>query len=138
MKIGDQIAFSLSIQKRPKREINSTVNELAEQLEITHLLNRLPDFLSGGEKQRVALARAFAMKPVALCLDEPLSALDEDLHREICSLLENTVKKRELTCFHITHSRKEAMAVSDKTFRIENGLIQKILLKEIEEAPFEK
>ena len=123
MKVGDQIAFPQVVQKKTPEEITKNVKELAEQLNIGHLLERMPGLLSGGEKQRVALARALAMNPVALCFDEPLSALDEELHEEVCDLLKKTVEGRKLTCLHITHSRKEALAVADVAYKIYNGRI---------------
>ena len=94
------------------------------------MLQRLPQFLSGGERQRVALARALAMEPAALCLDEPLSALDEDLHDEITELLRRVVKERQLSVLHITHSRREAKAVADLVFRIDQGQIRPEILNE--------
>ena len=68
------------------------------------------------------------MEPEALCFDEPLSALDEDLHEEICELLKETVKSRNLPCLHITHSKKEALAIADKVYRLKEGKIEKINL----------
>ena len=129
MKVGQQIAFPALMQKRDPSEINELVKSISESLNIAHLLERSPEFLSGGEKQRVALARALAMEPKALCFDEPLSALDEELHEEICTLLKNTVKERNLPCLHITHSRKEAVAMADKAYKLYNGNIEKIDLE---------
>ncbi len=123
LNVGEQIAFSLNVQKRPTEEVNKIVLELAEKLEIIPLLQRMPQLLSGGEIQRVALARALAMEPAALCLDEPLSALDEDLHDEICELLRTVVKERCLSVLHITHSKREAKTVADLLLRIEKGQI---------------
>jgi len=119
--VGDQIAFPMTLLKADGATINKRVRELAEQLEISHLLERLPANLSGGEKQRVALARALAMQPAALCFDEPLSALDEDLHDEICSMLRQIVNQHGVTALHITHSRKEAAAVADQVYRIDKS-----------------
>ena len=128
MKVAEQIAFPQKIQKLPISKIANTVEKLAEQFSISHLLERLPNSLSGGEKQRVALARALAMEPQALCLDEPLSALDEDLHHELCMLLKTIVKERHLTCLHITHNRQEALNIADIAYKIENGKITKFEL----------
>ena len=131
MTVGEQIAFPQSLHKIPKNIINKTVEELAEQLNITQLLDRYPKKLSGGEKQRVALARALAMDPLAICLDEPLSALDEELHHEICLLLKRIVKERNLTCLHITHSRREALAIADTAYKIDKGQISPFDLSQI-------
>ena len=129
MKVGQQIAFPALMQKKESSEINELVKSISESLNIAHLLERSPEFLSGGEKQRVALARALAMDPKALCFDEPLSALDEELHEEVCTLLKKTVKERNLPCLHITHSRKEAVAMADKAYKLYNGNIEKIDLE---------
>lgn len=126
MKVGRQIAFPAQMQKKSQNEINELVKSISASLNISHLLDRSPQFLSGGEKQRVALARALAMEPKALCFDEPLSALDEELHEEICTLLKSTVKERNLPCLHITHSKKEAVSMADKAYKLYNGNIEKI------------
>jgi len=129
MNVGQQIAFPALMQKKDSATINELVKNLSESLNISHLLDRSPDFLSGGEKQRVALARALAMDPKVLCFDEPLSALDEELHEEICTLLKNTVKNRNLPCLHITHSRKEAISMADKAYKLYNGKMERIDLE---------
>jgi molybdate/tungstate transport system ATP-binding protein len=124
MKIGDQIAFPQILKKTPTAQIRLNVETLAAQLNINHILERLPENLSGGEKQRATIARALAMEPEALCFDEPLSALDEDLHQELSELLRNIVKERNLACLHITHNRREAIAIADKTYRLDRGTIK--------------
>ena len=134
MTVGQQIAFPASLQKMPDNEINSLVKDLAASLNITHLLERYPNFLSGGEKQRVALARALAMKPKVLCFDEPLSALDEELHHEICTILKETVKSRNLPCLHITHSFKEAASMADIVYKLYKGNIEKVDLASEKES----
>ena len=124
MKIGDQIAFPQILKKIPAAQIRINVETLATQLNINHILERLPENLSGGEKQRATIARSLAMEPEALCFDEPLSALDEDLHQELSELLRSIVKERNLACLHITHSRREASAIADKTYRLDRGKIK--------------
>ena len=120
---GEQIAFPLTIKKTLRNEINKTVTELAELMEITSVLNSYPNTLSGGEKQRVALARALAMGPEVLCFDEPLSALDEELHDEISQLLAKLVKLKKLTVLHITHSMREAQSLGSIIFKLSKGRI---------------
>ncbi|RMF21145.1 MAG: ABC transporter ATP-binding protein, partial [Deltaproteobacteria bacterium] len=73
MRVADQIGFALTIRKWPRRRIRERVEQLAEMLDLTAILNRKPHGLSGGERQRVALGRALAAFPTILCLDEPLS-----------------------------------------------------------------
>ncbi len=123
MSVGDQIAFPLSLKKMPGAHIEAKVKELAEHFDISHLLTRMPKFLSGGERQRTALARALAMEPLVLCFDEPLSALDEELHNEVCQLLKTVVAENNLTVLHITHSSSEAERFSENIFKIKDGVL---------------
>lgn len=111
--VRGNIGFGPAIQGCSKAEIGTRVETLAEQLGITHLLDRLPAKLSGGERQRTALGRALASKPRILLLDEPLSALDEDLHAELCTLLRAVHRQYQLTVLHVTHSRREAEELGD-------------------------
>ena len=106
--VREQLAFALVLRSLGQAEISRRVEELAELLGLDELLDRLPDKLSGGEAQRVALGRALAHKPSVLCLDEPLSALDEELHDEMCKLLEHVNGQTGVTVLHITHSPSEA------------------------------
>ncbi len=87
MSVRDHLAFSLVIRKWPRAEIDARVTELAKLLGIEHLLARRPHGLSGGERQRVSLGRALASRPHVLCLDEPLSALDDETREEMYGLL---------------------------------------------------
>lgn len=123
LKVRHQLAFSLQLRKRPLDEIANRVDELAQWLEIEHILDRMPDKLSGGESQRVALGRALASRPKLLCLDEPLSALDEALHDEMCSLLTKIHQDAGITILHVTHSRREAERLSEQLWRFQDGRI---------------
>ncbi|MBM3871536.1 MAG: ATP-binding cassette domain-containing protein, partial [Verrucomicrobia bacterium] len=87
MSVREQIGFALMIRQRSAGEIAARVKELADHLGVVHLLDRRPQNLSGGERQRVALGRALAAKPSVLLLDEPLSALDEELRDDLAVLL---------------------------------------------------
>jgi len=120
-RVKDQISFAPRLQGLA--DTDAIVNDLATELGISHLLNRLPDHLSGGEKQRVALARALAAKPRVLLLDEPLSALDEATHTEAAQLLRSLHVKHELTVLHVTHSSSEARAMAQLQLRLEGGRI---------------
>lgn len=124
MRVHEQIGFALKIRARPAAEIAARVDELASQLGIAHLLDRLPGGLSGGERQRVALARALAARPSVLLFDEPLSALDEDTRDEIAALLKQTRRASGVTALHVTHSRREAAQVADLLFVLENGIVR--------------
>ena len=96
---------------------------MAELLGITGLLDRTPDKLSGGEAQRVALGRALAHAPAVLCLDEPLAALDEELHGEMCRLLERVHRETGVTILHITHSPSEAKRLAGCHFHLADGKV---------------
>ncbi|GAA5142993.1 hypothetical protein GCM10023213_29860 [Prosthecobacter algae] len=119
--VREQIGFAPFLQADP--EAASLVTSLATELGIHHLLDRQPDYLSGGEKQRVALARALAARPSVLLLDEPLSALDEATHAEAAELLKNLQTRHRLTVLHVTHSRREAELLGQMRLRLEKGQI---------------
>ncbi|MBI3876094.1 MAG: ABC transporter ATP-binding protein [Verrucomicrobia bacterium] len=123
MTVDEQIGFALTIRKRPAAETAARVQELSGQLGIAHLLARRPQHLSGGERQRVALGRALAAKPSVLLLDEPLSALDEELRDDLAALLKRVQRELGLTALHITHSRREAAQLADVLFRLAAGRV---------------
>lgn len=126
MTVRDHLDFALMIRKAPKAACQKRVAELAELLGIEHLLDRKPRGLSGGERQRVALGRALSFQPKVLCLDEPLSALDDDTRVRMCELLSDVQKKTGTTTLHVTHNSDEAERLADCLFRIENGQIQQV------------
>ena len=120
--VRDQIGFAQRVRgllSPPK--IEKEVAQLAESLGITQLLARQPDALSGGERQRVAIGRALAARPRVLLLDEPLSALDEDMRADLVSLLKQVQRDFELTVLHVTHSASEARELGDLQLRLRNG-----------------
>ncbi len=121
MSIYENVAFALRLRKWTGADIEGRVHELAELMGITSLLERRPFGLSGGEAKRVALARALAASPRVLCLDEPLSALDEETHGEICDLLGELHREIDVTILHITHSSSEAKRLGETFLRLEEG-----------------
>lgn len=138
MTVRRQLGFSLIIRKRTRREIKKRVDELASLLGLTSLLDRRPEGLSGGERQRIALGRALAAHPGVLCLDEPLSALDDDTREEMYSLLRSVREQSGVTTLHITHNRSEAALLADTVFHIENGRIHQVPLNKFDQSdPFE-
>ncbi len=120
------LAFALHIRKWDRATVHQRVLEMADLLGIKHLLNRYPAGLSGGERQRVALGRALAFKPAILCLDEPLSALDDETREEMCSLLQKVQLATHVTTLHVTHHQYEAERLADHVFRIEKGAVRQI------------
>jgi ABC-type sulfate/molybdate transport systems ATPase subunit len=80
--------------------------------------------LSGGEAQRVALGRALAFWPDVLCLDEPLSALDEETRQEMCEVLRTVRQHTGVTILHITHNLSEAERLADRIFLLRDGRIE--------------
>lgn len=123
MSIRDHLAFSLVVRKWSKSAIDSRVSELVELLGIAHLLDRKPAGLSGGEEQRVSLGRALAFRPAILCLDEPLSALDDQTRAEMYELLAHVRQHTGVTTLHITHNQSEAASLADQLLVLEDGQI---------------
>lgn len=123
MSVFEQVAFGLRVRRVESSRVKKRVQHVSETLGIEHLLDRKPRSLSGGETQRVAIGRALAVEPAILCLDEPLSALDEDTREEIIGLLKRLRADSPVTTLHITHQRSEASDLADKLFTLENGQI---------------
>jgi ABC-type sugar transport system ATPase subunit len=123
MNVREHLGFALRVRRRPSAEIAQRVDQLANELGLTSLLDRLPHGLSGGERQRVALGRALAAQPKVLLLDEPLSAIDEELRDDLAALLRRVQREHAITALHITHSRAEAEMLADVLFRLADGQI---------------
>ena len=123
MTVHEHIAFGMHVQKWDKTVIKQRVKELAERLQISHLLDRKPAGLSGGEKQRTAMGRALAVKPKVLCLDEPLSTLDDDTHEDVISLIKSVTRENNITTLHITHRQSEAEKLGQHFFLINDGKV---------------
>ncbi|MEM8955507.1 MAG: ATP-binding cassette domain-containing protein [Verrucomicrobiota bacterium] len=121
MTVWEHLAFGPRVRGWGGNEIRERVEEMAEELGIKDLLKRKPFGLSGGERQRVALGRALATRPGVLCLDEPLSALDEETHEEMVGLIKKLVRDHGMTALHITHSRREAEMIGDRVFTLAGG-----------------
>lgn len=122
-KVRDQLAFSLVVREAEDSFIAERVELLAERLAIEHLLDRMPQGLSGGEAKRVALGRALVPQPEVICLDEPLSNLDEDTAADMLALLETALKAQNVTVLHVTHSSREADQLADLTLRLDGGSV---------------
>ena len=123
MTVRDQIGLGLVIRKVPQPNVRRRVDELAHWLGIAHLLQRKPHGLSGGERQRVALGRALSFRPRILCLDEPLSALDDDTRTEMVALLKRVQKEAGVTALHVTHHVGEAEQLADVRLHLHEGRV---------------
>lgn len=132
MSVREQIGFALTVRGWKQRDKDRRVNELAELLGVQSLLNRQPEGLSGGERQRVALGRALAANPAVLCLDEPLSALDDASREEMYRLLRSVREHTGVTTLHITHSRAEARRLGHFVFLLDGGQVRRAEIDEVE------
>jgi len=121
LKVREQIGFSLTVRRQPSEEVRRRVEEVAGWLGLSALLDRSVSGLSGGETQRVALGRALAFQPRVLCLDEPLSAVDQDTRESLCDLLASVQDRTGVTVLHITHNRAEAERLADCILELREG-----------------
>jgi ABC-type Fe3+/spermidine/putrescine transport system ATPase subunit len=125
LSVEDNVAFGLTTRQRrlPRREVAPRVRELAALLGLTPLLARRPAELSGGERQRVALARALAPRPALLLLDEPLSALDASLRRQLRAEVAALLRGLGTTVLYVTHDQEEAMMLADHLVVLQGGRV---------------
>ncbi|MDD2715087.1 MAG: ABC transporter ATP-binding protein [Candidatus Wallbacteria bacterium] len=129
--VKQNIAYGLNSRHQPREETGRTVAELADQLGVSTLLDRLPESLSGGERQRVALARVLAIKPRCLLLDEPLSALDPGSRSELRRILRK-IHQAGNTIVHVTHDYEEAVSLAQRIAVMDEGrIIQTDLPEEV-------
>ncbi|NNE09147.1 MAG: ABC transporter ATP-binding protein [Gemmatimonadetes bacterium] len=119
--VRDNMAFSLQMQKTDRATIDRRVNEVADALELTALLDRRPGQLSGGQRQRVALGRAIVREPVAFLLDEPLSNLDAKLRRSTRAEIARLHHSLRATMVYVTHDQEEAMTLGDRVAVLIDG-----------------
>jgi len=126
MSVRDNVAFGLSIRKRPKDEIRSRVDELLRVVGLDGYAERLPSQLSGGQRQRMALARALAVEPSVLLLDEPFGALDAKVRAELRTWLRRLHDEVHVTTVLVTHDQEEAMDIADRVAVLDHGTIQQV------------
>ncbi|MBM3881806.1 MAG: ATP-binding cassette domain-containing protein [Verrucomicrobia bacterium] len=112
--VREHLAFALAVRRWSAPAVRERVEELAHWLQLDHLLDRRPAGLSGGEAQRVALGRALAFRPTILCLDEPLSALDDDMRAEVREVLRSVRHHARVTILHVTHNLADARDLADQ------------------------
>lgn len=126
MTVAQNVAFGLQMLKRPREEVTRTVDEMLRLVRMESLKNRKTSELSGGQQQRVALARALAPKPKLLLLDEPLSALDLKLRKEMQVELKRLQTETGITFIFVTHDQEEALTMSDHVAVMDQGDILQI------------
>jgi thiamine transport system ATP-binding protein len=117
--VARNVGFGLSVSGRPQAEIRRRVTELLDLVGLPGFERRGVASLSGGEAQRVALARALAPSPRLLLLDEPLGALDRELHDRLALDLRRLLKELGIAGLHVTHDREEAGTVADRVVSLE-------------------
>jgi len=134
--VEKNIAYGLEARRMPPDKVHSIVSEIISRLKIDYIQHRMPLNLSGGEKQRVALGRSLATEPRLLLLDEPLSALDENLRTEMARELRRIQRDVKGAFIHVCHNFEEASDVADRIAIMNDGrIIQTGTLKEIMGAP---
>lgn len=124
MTVKQNVAFGLQIQKKEKQFIEEKVKEVLEIVGLSEKINQYPRQLSGGQQQRVALARAIVMEPKVLLLDEPLSAIDALLRRNLQIEIRKIQQKLKITAIFVTHDQEEAMVMSDTIHLFNVGQIE--------------
>lgn len=123
MNVFDNVAYPLTIKKAARSEIRENVERVLEIVHLSRYADRIPSHLSGGQQQRIALARALVAKPDLLLLDEPLSNLDAKLRESMRFEIKDIQKKLGITVVYVTHDQSEAMAMSDRIFLINRGIV---------------
>jgi spermidine/putrescine transport system ATP-binding protein len=126
LSVSRNIAFGLEMRKAPRAEISGRVEEMLALVQLEKLGDRRPSQLSGGQQQRVALARALANHPKVLLLDEPLSALDLKLRKEMQLELKRLQLETGITFIFVTHDQEEALTMSDRIAVMRDGRILQI------------
>ena len=124
LSVKENIVFGLKLRKQANHEIEATLDWTAGLLNISHLFERKPDTLSGGERQKVALARALSIKPQVLLLDEPLSALDPETREGVQRELRQIHNQLKVTAIHVTHDFEEAIALGSRIAVLGEGRIK--------------
>ncbi len=136
MTVHDNVAFGLSIRKRPRGEIKQRVHELLELVQLEGLAQRYPAQLSGGQRQRMALARALAVEPSVLLLDEPFGALDARVRKELRAWLRRLHDEVHVTTIIVTHDQEEAMEVAGQIVVLNDGRVEQVASpRELYEQP---
>jgi putative spermidine/putrescine transport system ATP-binding protein len=126
MTVAENLAFPLSVRKRPKAEIEERVRKALNMVHLSHFGGRRPAELSGGQQQRVALARALVFDPQLVLMDEPLGALDKQLREHMQMEIKHIHEDLGVTVVYVTHDQTEALTMSDRIAVFNHGIIQQI------------
>jgi ABC-type Fe3+/spermidine/putrescine transport system ATPase subunit len=126
LSVFENIAYGLRSKRVPPAELSSRVEAVLEQMKMTEFAPRRPAQLSGGQQQRVALARALVNRPRVLLLDEPLSALDANLRRQMQLELKALQREVGITFIFVTHDQEEAMTLSDRVVLLRKGRVEQL------------
>ncbi|CAH2214577.1 ABC transporter ATP-binding protein [Tepidibacter aestuarii] len=124
MTVYDNIAFGLKLKKMDKKTIDKKVKEVLSLVELSDKANSYPHQLSGGQQQRVALARSIILEPKILLFDEPLSALDRKIRKNLQVQIKKIQRELDITSVFVTHDQEEAMIISDEIYLMNNGEIE--------------
>ena len=139
MTVGGNIAFGLEMLGRPQDEVEATVSAMLALVRMEELKHRRVSQISGGQQQRVALARALAPRPKVLLLDEPLSALDQKLRKEMQIELKRLQHETGITFIFVTHDQEEALTMSDRLAVMDHGRILQVgTPRDLYERPAER
>lgn len=126
MNVFENVAFGLRMKKRAQAEIDAEVTKVLRLVQLEGFETRMVGKLSGGQQQRVAIARAIINRPLVLLLDEPLSALDYRLRKQMQLDLKHLQRKLDITFILVTHDQEEAFSMSDRVVVMNNGHIEQI------------
>src|SRR5690606_2006186 len=124
--VAENIAYPLKVRGLGRAERAARAREVADKVELAHLLDRRPRDLSGGQRQRVALARAIVRKPQVFLMDEPLSNLDAKLRVSMRAEIRRLQNELRITTIYVTHDQIEAMTLADRVVVMRGGVIQQV------------
>src|ERR1700678_2959489 len=124
--VEENVGYGLRVAKLPKNEIAARVSEALAMVKMTAFAGSKPAKISGGQQQRIALARALVNRPRLLLLDEPLSALDANLRRQMQVELKSLQREVGITFIFVTHDQEEAMVMSDRVALLRMGELEQV------------
>jgi spermidine/putrescine transport system ATP-binding protein len=124
MTVAENVAFGL--RRRAENHIDQRVRDVLELVRLAGKETRYPSQISGGERQRVALARSLVLEPDVLLLDEPLSALDPNLRKQVRAELKSLQRRVGITFLFVTHDQEEALSMSDRIAVMNGGVLEQV------------